>query len=148
MKTIFTFLMMIILSGTGFLQAQDKSTYISTYIDFPLTWSNASDNGQSLDGKVRFAPFFNFGNNVNVNFSEKAGFYAGWNIQNTGFTYYEDEFTKKKARNYYLGIPVGLKFGNMNGTYIYGGYEVAFPFAYKEKTFINEEKTKRTTYIN
>jgi len=148
MKTIFTFFMMIVLSGYSILQAQDKETYITTYIDFPLTWANVSDNGLDLDGAVRFAPFFNVGNNVNVDFSEKVGFYGGWSIHNTGFIYDVDEFTRKKVRNYYFGIPLGLKFGNMDKGYVYAGYEVEFPFAYKEKTFVNEQKTKFSTWFS
>ena len=148
MKTIITFIMMVVLSGYSLVQGQDKKTYISTYIDFPLTWANVSDDGVDLSGAVRFAPFFNFGNNVNVDFSEKAGFYVGWNIHNTGFIYDEDAGTRKKVRNYYLGIPVGLKFGNADKGYLYAGYEVAFPFAYKEKTIINEQKTKFNTWFS
>jgi len=148
MKTIFTFLTLIVLSGYTHVQGQDKNTYITTYIDFPFTWSNAEDNGTDLDGAVRFTPFFNFGNNLNVDFSEKAGFYAGWSIHNTGFIYDVDENTRKKVRSYYLGIPVGIKLGNMDGTYLYTGYEVEFPFNYKEKTFINEQKTKFSTWFS
>ncbi len=148
MKSFFTFFMMMILSGYSIVQAQEKKPYITTYIEFPITWANASDNGKDLGGAVRFTPFFNFGNNLNIDFSEKAGLYVGWSIHNTGFIYDVDEFTRKKVRNYYLGIPVGLKFGNADKGYIYGGYEVEFPFNYKEKTFINEEKTKFSTWFS
>ena len=148
MKTLRFLLLTLILSGFTFLQAQDKKVYTTTYIDIPITWATVTDNGQSLNGVVRFAPFFNFGNNVNVDFSEKAGFYGGWNIQNTGFIYDVDENTRKKVRNYYLGIPVGLKFGNMDKGYFYIGYELALPFNYKEKTFINEVKTKFNTWFS
>ena len=148
MKATFTLLIIIVFSGINLVQGQDKEPYITSYIDFPLTWSNASDNGQDLGGKVRFAPFFNWGNNVNVDFSEKAGFYAGLSFHNTGFTYDVDENITKKVRNYYMGIPVGIKIGDMDGTYLYGGYEVEFPFNYKEKTFVNEQKTKYSTWFS
>jgi hypothetical protein len=59
-----------------------------------------------------------------------------------------DEFTRKKVRTYNLGIPVGIKIGNMNGTYVFGGYTVEFPLNYKEKTFINEEKAKFNTWFS
>lgn len=113
MKSLFTCIAMTVLFGWSLLQAQDKSTYVTTYIDFPFTWSNATENGVDLNGVVRFTPFFNFGNNLNIDFSKKTGFYVGWSIHNTGFIYDVDASTRKKVRNYYLGIPVGLKLGNM-----------------------------------
>lgn len=148
MKTIVTFFSLLILTGFTLSHAQENSLYVTSYFEFPFTWSNASDNGQDLDGTLRFTPFFNFGNNLNLDFSGKAGAYLGWNIHNTGFIYDEDENTRKKVRNYYLGIPVGLKFGDMTSTYFYGGYEIEFPFNYKEKTFINEQKTKFSTWFS
>ena len=36
----------------------------------------------------------------------------------------------------------------MASTYIYGGYEIEFPFNYKEKTFVNEEKEKFSTWFS
>jgi len=148
MKTIFIFLMIIVVSGYNLVQGQNNNVYSTSYIDFPFTWSNASNNGQDLGGAVRFAPFVNIGNNINVDFSKRVGFYGGLSIHNTGFIYDVDEFTRKKVRNYYLGIPVGLKIGNMDGVHLYGGYEIEFPFAYKEKTFINEQKTKFSTWFS
>lgn len=148
MKSLLAFIAMTVLSGWSLLQAQDKSTYVTTYIDFPFTWSNATDNGVDLNGVVRFTPFFNFGNNLNIDFSDKAGFYVGWSIHNTGFIYDVDASTRKKVRNYYLGIPVGLKLGNMWGSFLYTGYEIEFPFNYKEKTIINEQKTKFSTWFS
>lgn len=69
-------------------------------------------------------------------------------IHNVGFIYDVNESVRKKVRSYNLGIPVGLKIGNMSSTYVYGGYEVEFPFAYKEKTFVNEEKEKFTKWFS
>jgi hypothetical protein len=148
MKTLLTFLTLLIISGYSCLYAQEKDKYISTYVEYPFTWSNATDNGQELNGPVRFAPFFNFGNNLNIDVSEKAGLYLGWGIHNIGFIYDVDANTRKKVRSYYLGIPVGFKIGNMKHNYIYAGYEIEFPFNYKEKTFINEQKSKFSTWFS
>ena len=54
----------------------------------------------------------------------------------------------KKVRSYNLGIPVGLKIGNMANTCIYGGYEIEFPFAYKKMTIVNDEKDKFTNWFS
>lgn len=122
--------------------------YSTSIIEFPFTWSNTSDNGVDIQGPVRFAPFFNLQNNMNIDFSEMAGVFIGMAIHNVGFIYDVDEFTRKKVRSYNFGIPMGIKLGNMNGTHFFGGYEVEFPFHYKEKTFINEQKDKYTTWFS
>ncbi len=130
------------------VQAQDQNVYTTSSIEYLFSWSDASNNGQDLTGPIRFAPVFNFQNAVNKDFSEKAGLFLGVSISNVGFIYDVDEFTRKKVRSYNLGIPMGIKIGNMNGAYLFGGYAVEFPLNYKEKTFVNEEKTKFSTWFS
>lgn len=148
MKKLSIILSALVLIGYTQVQAQEKNTYTTSSIEFLFSWSDASNNGQDLTGPVRFAPFFNFQNAVNKDFSEKFGLYLGLSINNVGFIYDADEFTRKKVRTYNLGIPVGFKIGNMNGTYVFGGYAVEFPLNYKEKTFIDEQKTKFNTWFS
>jgi hypothetical protein len=52
---------------------------------------------------------------------------------------------KKKFRTYNLAIPVGLKVGNLEGVFVFGGYSVEFPFVYKEKTFDGGDKIGKIT---
>jgi hypothetical protein len=144
-KLIITLSLLVLLVHS---QAQDQKVYSTTSVEYLFSWSDASNNGQDLNGPVRFAPVFNFQNAVNKDFSEKAGLFLGLSLSNVGFIYDENEFTRKKVRSYNLGIPVGIKIGDMNGTYFYGGYAVEFPLNYKEKTFINEEKTKFNTWFS
>ena len=148
MKITNVFLSAIALIVCNHVLGQDKKVYTTTIIEFPLTWSNATDNGQELTGPVRFAPVFNFQNNINMDISEKAGVFAGLGIRNVGFIYDVDENTRKKVRTYNLGIPVGFKIGNMSSSYVYAGYEIEFPLNYKEKTFIDEEKSKFNTWFS
>jgi len=148
MKKLTIIVSALVLLGYYSVQGQDKKVYTTTSIEYLLSWSDVTDNGEKLSGPVRFAPFFNFQNSVNKDFSEKFGLYLGLSINNVGFIYDVDEFTRKKVRTYNLGIPVGFKIGNMNGAYLFGGYTVEFPLNYKEKTFINEEKTKFSTWFS
>jgi len=148
MKKVSIILTALILIGYDVVQAQDQSVYMTSAVEYLFSWSNASNNGQDLTGPVRFAPVFNFQNAVNKDFSEKAGLFLGLSISNVGFIYDVDEFTRKKVRSYNLGIPIGIKIGNMDGAYFYGGYAVEFPLNYKEKTFINEEKSKFSTWFS
>ncbi|MCF8365708.1 MAG: hypothetical protein K9H16_08000 [Bacteroidales bacterium] len=110
----------------------------------------AIDNAGSDNGNIlRWSPVFNFQNLANFDVSNNFGFFSGINIRNVGFIYddYTDPETgntvKKKFRNYTAGIPVGLKIGNLDKLFLFGGYEIEFPFNYKEKTFENEVKTDK-----
>jgi hypothetical protein len=143
-----TILIALFISAGISSYGQDKEVYSTTIIEFPFTWSNANNIGDDQGGPVRFAPFFNFQNNLNVDFSEKAGLFAGLGIHNVGFIFDVDEYTRVKVRSYNLGIPIGFKIGNMDKSHIYGGYEIEFPFAFKQKTFVNEEKSKYSKWFS
>jgi hypothetical protein len=102
---------------------------------------------------LRFVPFINFHGYYNIDFSEKVGIYTGLGFRNVGYIldkYIDEEgvMVKKKFRTYNLGIPLGIKIGNLKKAFIYGGYEVELPFHYKEKTFIDEKKEKFTTWFS
>lgn len=86
----------------------------------------------------RYTLFFNGGLNLNYNFSNAAGFFVGLSIKNIGFIEkYDNPDSTVKRRVYALGIPLGLKFGNMmKGNYVILGGGVDFPFNYKEKGFV------------
>lgn len=143
LKLIVFLNIMLLFSLNAFSQ---KSKYSTTIIEFPFTWSNAAANGVDVTGPVRFMPFFNVQNNVNIDFNDNVGFFAGLAVHNVGFKYNVNSSTLKKVRSYNLGIPVGLKFGKMDNSYFYAGYEIEFPFSYKETTIINEEKSKFTKW--
>ena len=105
------------------------------------------DTERSGSNILRFAPWFNIQVNGNVDFGRHFGFVFGGAVRNVGFIYeYADTepeinaTIKKKYRNYNFGLPVGIKLGMMNSWLFYGGYEIEFPFAFKEKTFINDVK--------
>lgn len=141
MKSIVTTLILIAFGGFHNASAQ-KEMYSTTVLEIPLQWANATNNGVELSGPVRFAPFINFTNNLNIDFSEKVGLLTGISLRNQGFIYDESSTTRIKVRSYNIGIPIGFKFGNMNKAFIYGGYEVEFPINFKQKTFVNEVKSK------
>jgi len=74
-------------------------------------------------------------------------------VRNVGFIYEtpSDSYyngVKKKFRNYNFAIPVGIKIGNMGKAFFFAGYEIEFPFNYKEKTFENEIKTKFNVWFS
>ena len=89
---------------------------------------------------MRFSPVVNIQNWLNYDKSEKLGFFTGLSVRNVGFIYDVDETTRKKYRTYNVGIPVGVKFGNLSDKFLFFGYELEIPIAYKEKTFVDEDK--------
>ncbi len=142
MKRISTFLLFVALAGLHHVCAQDNKVYSTSMLEIQLSWANVTMNGEELGGPVRFSPFFNLSDYINVDLSDKTGLFSGLAIRNVGFIYDVDENTRIKARTYNLGIPFGVKIGQLDKAFIYAGYEIEFPINYKEKTFINEQKTK------
>lgn len=120
--------------------AQPK-VYVTGGPEFIFSLAEIDNNGLTGGNIMRFAPFFNLQVNGNADFGKHFGLIFGGAIRNVGFIYnLPDTNIKKKYRNYRLGIPVGIKLGRMNKFLFYGGYEIEFPFHYKEKTFVNNAK--------
>ncbi|MEJ2593899.1 MAG: hypothetical protein P8100_01935 [bacterium] len=106
------------------------------------------NNGYKGGNILRFAPFMNVQVFGNADFGKHFGLIFGGAIRNVGFIYnYPDSVSKFKYRSYNLGIPVGLKVGNMNGFLLYGGYEIEFPFSFKQKEFYDNTKIKNVEWF-
>ncbi len=143
MKKIYSLIIFCtLIAVTGFSQSK---SYVTSGFEIIFSEANISDaNNPEATPTLRFAPVINPQSMLNVDLNNKIGLFTGLAIRNVGYIY--DEYStvlpdgvtepiKKKFRTYNLGIPVGLKLGDLNGLFIYGGYEVEFPFVYKEKTF-------------
>lgn len=118
-------------------QAQQGDTYVTTGGEWIFSFG-----GTDNDGALRFSPVFNFQINVNKDLTESLGFYSGLAMRNVGFIWDDPDSAqiRKKFRTYNIGVPIGLKVGDMHGLMLFGGYELELPFNYKEKTFVNEKK--------
>jgi hypothetical protein len=148
MKNILlTLLLTVIVMVAG--NSQSSPVYYSAGMEMPFSWANITDNGQDASSTMRFAPFFSFSSLTHKDFSPKAGIFGGFSVKNVGYIYEDyrepvNGFTqKKKFRTYNVGIPVGLKFGNLASTFIYGGYEIEYAITYKEKTFDGGDQTDK-----
>ncbi len=138
--SLFTLLIFIALSAN----AQEKYASFSTEMIFSFA---TIDNMGNTEGNVmRWAPVFNPQTMLNYDMSNAFGIFSGFAIRNVGFIY-DDPFdpnnTRFKYRTYNFGIPVGFKVGQMDNFMFFGGYEIEFPFAYKEKMFVNESKENK-----
>lgn len=141
-KYLFLLLITGLLSGSV-VKAQKFYTTSSGEIILSMAQINSGDlpTPQNI---VRFSPWFNLQSLGNYDFGKGAGLFFGLNFRNVGFIAKDNQTQiKKKYRVYDIGIPVGLKFGNMDSFFFYGGYEFELPLNYKEKTFENEVKTEK-----
>jgi hypothetical protein len=149
MKKNFTLIVLcLFISISGFSQAK---TYFSSGLEMIFSFANIKDNGNSPGSTLRWAPVFNLQSMVNADINQHFGLFSGLAVRNVGYIY--DHYTdasneviyKKKFRSYNLALPVGIKFGNLDKLFFYGGYEVELPFLYKEKTFENGDKISKIT---
>ena len=136
------------------LNAQTGEFYTTSGGEMIFSFASIDDNGSENGNIIRWSPVLNLQGLVNYDVNKVFGLFSGIAIRNVGFIYdnYTDLETgdrvKKKFRNYNLGIPIGIKIGNLDKLFLYGGYEIEFPFAYKEKTFRNEVKDKFTVWFS
>lgn len=153
-KTISIILFCTVFVISAFSQSK---TYVTSGFEIIFSEANILDaNNPEATPTLRFAPVINPQSMLNVDLTQRIGLFTGLAIRNVGYIYdaystiLPDGVTepiKKKFRTYNLGIPIGLKLGDLNGLFIYGGYEIEFPFVYKEKTFNTVgEKTDTDVY--
>jgi len=150
---IFTLAIFLLLT-LPVLQAQKEKFYSTSGWEMIFSFADIDDNGSSSGNIMRWAPVLNLHGYINYDPAKAFGLFSGIAVRNVGFIYdnYIDpesgDKVKKKFRNYNIGIPIGIKIGNMDKTFVYGGYEIEFPFVYKEKTFQNEIKSKFTSWFS
>jgi hypothetical protein len=128
-------------------QSEAGKWYTTAGGEIIFSWANAKQDSVDLDVITRFSPVFNIQIQAHRDFGQNAGFFTGINIRNVGFIFDEPSAvdTRYKARTYTAGVPVALKLGNMKGFFLFAGYEIEFPFNYKQKKFVNEEKVDKIT---
>jgi len=148
MKTIFYVTVIAVLLPLAAI-SQNKSFYATTGGEMIFSFATIDNNGKESGNIMRWSPVFNLQGYGNYDLNKNIGFIFGLGLRNVGFIYDEPgNNTKKKFRNYNIGIPVGIKLGNLNKVFIYGGYEIEFPIHYKEKTFIDEKKEKFSVWFS
>jgi hypothetical protein len=150
MKTTILLAFLIICYG-GTVSGQSSKVYYSASGEMIFSFADIEYKGAEGNSLMRWVPFVNLQAFANRDFSNRAGMFTGLAIRNVGYIFdgYRDPVTdieyKKKFRTYNLGIPLGLKIGNLEKLFFFGGYEVEFPFVYKEKTFDDGDKINKIT---
>lgn len=121
--------------ATNFISAAGEMNFSGAQI--------VTESGDEGNNIVRFAPWFNLQVYNNTDYRNH-GFFIGLSVRNIGFIYEKDD-EKWKVRNYAAGIPLGLKWGDMKGSFVYAGYEFEVPLHYKEKYFKGEDKERKNS---
>lgn len=108
---------------------------------FPAGGSPVTVNSTA---RLRFSYIINTGVSFNFNFGRHIGAFTGIDIKNIGFIENMNSLITKR-RTYNVGVPLGIKIGNMRkkGTYLFLGGGADVPINYREKTYvIRDQKTK------
>lgn len=149
MKQLFLILVFCSLfTVSGFSQSKG---YWSSGGEMLFSFANITDQGIDESSNLRWAPIINLQGRYNYDLNKNIGIFTGLGLHNVGYIYenYQERtavegvmgnWYKKKFRTYNIGAPVGIKIGDMDNLFFYGGYEIEFPFVYKEKTFDQGDK--------
>ena len=95
-------------------------------------------------GTLRFTLFVNLGATFHYDINNSLGFFTGLDVKNVGFIEKRNGDSTVKRRTYNLGVPLGVKFGNMNRRrYVFAGVGLDMPFNYKEKGFVSRSNKQK-----
>ncbi|MEM9052212.1 MAG: hypothetical protein AAGC47_09195 [Bacteroidota bacterium] len=153
---------------------QPKNSYFSFEGEMIFSLAEIEESSE-LDYRqnLRWSPVFNLAWHYNYDVTDYLGFNLGLGIRNVGFIAKADPIDQKiideegnetivkvgmdiedndidrvKYRNYNLGIPIGFKVGRLDQKrplFLFAGYEIEFPFHYKEKEFDGNDKLRKRT---
>jgi len=144
-------LIFLLFTFLGLNAQTGKKIYTGISGEMIFSFASIDNNGISGSNIMRWSPWFNAQFFANYDFNNHVGLIFGAAIRNVGFVYDnapnlggiaagENDIIKYKFRNYDFGIPVGVKVGILDKIFLYGGYEIEFPFQFKQKAFVNDVK--------
>ena len=97
----------------------------------------------------RYSTFFHFGEQFHLNLGKSFGLYTGIGVRNIGMINRLNDTIKIKQRVYALGVPVGIKLGDMQKrVYAALGAELELFFNYKQKTFLGSGRGDKVEKFN
>ena len=103
----------------------------------------------SVNTNLRFTLFFHVGEYIHYDITDNIGIFSGLGIRNVGFITDEGFDTTAKYRTYNLGMPLAIKFGSFKkNLFLFGGAEYEWMFHFKHKTFVDDTKTKYTSWFS
>ncbi len=148
--------------------------YSSVGGEYIFSFVNPNTNIETTN--LRFSAWFHLQAHWHYDFAKYMGAFVGLGMRNIGYTTspksdniylkgftvynnntqkYElnntnnntDYLTTVKRRAYTIGIPIGLKIGNMaKNRFVFFGGEIEFPFHYKNKGWVNNKKVEKSSW--
>lgn len=137
-------LFVFILQTPVLLYAQKEvGVFPKSYWSSGGEWIFSAGTVEGYNNVLRWAPVFNVQNVLNFDKSQNFGWFTGVNVRNVGFIFDESPSIRKKVRTYNIGVPLGVKFGDLNNQFFFAGYELEWAVNYRERTFIDERRVDR-----
>ncbi|MEN8201509.1 MAG: hypothetical protein ABFS28_02870 [Bacteroidota bacterium] len=137
-----------------------RRIYHSNGGEIILSGADVGFNGTDVSTNMRFTVFFHTQQHANFDLNNNIGFFTGLGIRNVGFIVEDlyqnvgfanitsdhanwNKSTKVKRRSYSLGFPLAIKVGSIDKHFFFfAGGEYEWMFHYKQKLFIDDNKTK------
>ena len=147
-------------------QTQAQKIYHSNGGEIIFSGADVGFNGTDVNTNIRFTLFFHTQHHANFDLTNNIGLYTGFGIRNVGFIVEDlyqnvgfsgidssdpnwNKSTKVKRRSYSLGFPLALKIGNFDRNFfLFAGGEYEWMFHFKQKLFIDGNKTKFTEWTS
>jgi hypothetical protein len=120
-----------------------QTSYRTTDSEMIFSFSEVAKSGLTVDTDLRWTVFYHTGTYNNHDLTGNLGIFYGLALRNIGFITNDELidanfYNVVKRRSYSLGIPVGIKLGNLDdNAFLFGGAEYELLFHYKEKRFID-----------
>lgn len=161
-----SFVLLAIFIAIVSIETNAQKIYHSNGGEVIFSGADVNFNGVNVNTNIRFTLFFHAQHHLNLDLTDNIGLFTGIGIrnvglitedlyQNVGFSDIDTEHpnwnksTKVKRRSYSLGFPLALKVGSFsNNFFLFAGGEYEWMFHYKQKLFIDDNKTKFTEWTS
>ena len=148
------------------VQSRAQGVYHSSGGEIIFSGADVNFAGTDVNTNLRFTLFFHVQQHLNLDLTNNIGLFTGLNIrnvgliqddlyQNMGFSNIDNNHpnwnksTKIKRRSYSLGFPLALKLGSFSRHFfLFAGGEYEWMFHYKQKMFIDGNKSKFTEWTS
>jgi hypothetical protein len=148
------------------INTQAQKVYHSSGGEIIFSGADVVFNGTNVNTNIRFTLFLHLQHHINLDITNNIGLFTGIGLrnvglitedlyQNVGFANVDNtnpnwnKSTKVKRRSYSLGFPIALKIGSFsNHFFFFAGGEYEWMFHYKQKLFIDGNKSKFTEWTS
>jgi hypothetical protein len=119
-----------------------QRSYITGDSEMIFSVADITKGGVGMDSHLRWTTFYHSATYHNYDVCSNFGFYYGLALRNVGFITRDESiggtlYNMVKRRSYSLGLPVGIKLGDINrNTFIFGGVEYEWMFIIRRNVLL------------